>query len=42
MTGAWAVDEWQVILSRLPVGHTHEDIDQKFSCISRVREEVMV
>lgn len=26
----------QVVISRLPVGHTHEDIDQKFSVISRV------
>lgn len=27
---------FQVVISRLPVGHTHEDIDQKFSVISRV------
>lgn len=26
----------QVVISRLPVGHTHEDIDQKFSVISQV------
>ena len=25
----------QVKISFLPVGHTHEDIDQLFSCISR-------
>lgn len=25
----------QVKLGFLPVGHTHEDIDQRFSCISR-------
>jgi hypothetical protein len=27
-----------VVMSRLPVGHTHEDIDQKFSVISRVSQ----
>jgi hypothetical protein len=26
----------QVIVARLPVGHTHEDIDQRFSIVSRV------
>ena len=25
-----------MVISRLPVGHTHEDIDQKFSVVSRV------
>ena len=27
----------QIIMSRLPVGHTREDIDQRFSIMSRVR-----
>ena len=25
----------QVMMGFLPVGHTHEDIDQLFSCVSR-------
>lgn len=26
----------RVVISRLPVGHTHEDVDQRFGVISRV------
>lgn len=31
---AWGLFD-EVVLSFLPVGHTHEDIDQMFSCIAR-------
>ena len=34
------VGDLQVYLTRLPVGHTHEDVDQRFSVTSRVRKPV--